>query len=81
LSWAAGGNLLITNDFRLVKLGVGGKSQTQLLGDPSALMGQLSSPPRMLSASYFSGPSATVIPSLLPSGDTFSQSAILGKSW
>jgi len=43
LSWAADGNLLITNFLRLVKLGVDGKNQTQLLGDPSALMFQLSS--------------------------------------
>ncbi len=38
LRWSADGNLLVSNTGRLLKLGVAGKNQTQLLGDPSALI-------------------------------------------
>ena len=38
LSWGADGNLLVSNTGRLLKLGTGGKSQTQLLADSSGLI-------------------------------------------
>jgi serine/threonine protein kinase len=36
LSWSADGNLLVSNNGRLLKLGADGKNQTQLLADSSA---------------------------------------------
>jgi eukaryotic-like serine/threonine-protein kinase len=36
LNWAADGNLLVSNDERLLKVGADGKSQTQLLADSNA---------------------------------------------
>jgi len=38
LHWSADGNLLLNNFGRLLKVGLDGKSQTQLLADPSARM-------------------------------------------
>jgi len=38
LSWAAGGDLLLSNTGHLSKLGIDGKSEAQLLADPSALI-------------------------------------------
>jgi hypothetical protein len=38
LHWSADGNLLLNNFGRLLKVGIDGKSQTQLLADPSARM-------------------------------------------
>jgi len=43
LSWAADGNLLVSTTGRLLKLGVVGASQTQLLGDSSAMISTPSS--------------------------------------
>jgi len=43
LSWAADGDLLVSTTGRLLKLGVGGYGQTQLLGDSSAMIGTPSS--------------------------------------
>ena len=37
-TWSADGNLLLNNFGRLLKVGLDGKSQTQLLADPSARM-------------------------------------------
>ncbi len=38
LHWSADGNLLLNNFGRLLKVGLDGKSQTQLLADPKARM-------------------------------------------
>jgi len=38
LSWTADGNLLVSDTFRLLKLGTDGKNQTQLLADSRALI-------------------------------------------
>src|SRR5262249_26978532 len=43
LSWSADGNLLVSNNARVLKLGADGKNQTQLLADSSTSIRWLSS--------------------------------------